>query len=226
MNTRRTRSRATIFFSLFILLIVFLFTFVLVSSKQQDSRILSNSESSAITSLKNSSRELVDVTAIVDKGIISDRNSQYKTIEEAQQWLAANIVYERDPVLYGVEDFWAPCGLTNNLAAGDCEDYAICAAVLLADNIDRGYLVYLKSSDSKKAHVVFIYKVQEHWGINSNNQSEFRLPYFSTMQSALQDSLGEEYNDYVVYDYSKVDLIGGNDDLKQKLKRIEEHKLW
>ncbi|MEK6939390.1 MAG: transglutaminase-like domain-containing protein [Nanoarchaeota archaeon] len=141
--------------------------------------------------------------------------------EEAQQWLEAVLTYEHDDKLYGEDDFWAPCALTYQLKKGDCEDYAICAAALLDNDIQQGYLIVIykpprpendKTPDS--AHAVFAYKVNDRWGILSNGRSEYRAPTFSTLYEALRDSLSYRYNRYEIYDYSGVDIVNGNSSLE------------
>ncbi|HLD39763.1 MAG TPA: transglutaminase-like domain-containing protein [Candidatus Nanoarchaeia archaeon] len=147
--------------------------------------------------------------------------------EEAQQWLETVLTYKHDSELYGQSDFWAPCALTYQLRAGDCEDYAICAAALLNRDIQEGYLIYIdnpgkKDKDGKpdSGHAVFAYKMNDKWGILSNGHSEYRLPEFSNLHAALHDALSYRYSRYIVYDYSGVDLINGNTNLESKMKQI------
>lgn len=149
--------------------------------------------------------------------------------EEAQQWLEQVLTYKRDPVLYGEADFWAPCALTYQLKAGDCEDYAICAAALLEGDIKQGYLIYIDNpgkfnddGEPESAHAVFAYLMHNQWGILSNNHSEFRQPVYATLHDAVQNSLGRNYSRFVIYDYSGVDMINGNKDLEPMMKQIEE----
>ncbi|MDP3698662.1 MAG: hypothetical protein Q8R47_03675 [Nanoarchaeota archaeon] len=154
--------------------------------------------------------------------------------QEAQQWLENVLIYKRDPVLYGEPDFWAPCALTYQLKAGDCEDYAICAAALLDKDIQQGYLIYIDNPSKKdynnpdkpeSAHAMFAYRLHNKWGILSNNHSEFRLPEYSTLRSAVQNSLGRKYSRYVIYDYSGVDMINGNKDLEPEMKEVGQGTL-
>src|SRR3989344_4313182 len=113
--------------------------------------------------------------------------------EEAQQWLETVITYKHDSELYGQKDFWAPCALTYQLRAGDCEDYAICAAALLEGDIEQGYLIYIDNPGERdkdnpdkpeSAHAVFAYRIHNQWGILSNNHSEYRQPVYSSLEGA------------------------------------------
>ena len=140
------------------------------------------------------------------------------TPEKTQEWLKENLTYKRDMVLHSLDDFWAPCALTYQLRAGDCDDYAICAAAILQDDILEGYIIYLDHFDrTKGAHAVFAYHLNGQWGIISNNNSEFRKPLYSTLDQALFDSVGDKYNYYKIYDYSKASLANGNNDLESKM---------
>lgn len=150
---------------------------------------------------------------------------QISNPDQAQQWLDNVLTYKRDPVLHGQRDFWAPCALTYYLGGGDCEDYAICAAALLEGDLEKGYIVYVDNPDKDRAHAVFAYHFQGRWGINSNNETEFRRPYFSTLHQAVVDSLGGKYTEYSIYDYTGVNIFTGNEDLKPKMRKIGEYKL-
>ena len=150
---------------------------------------------------------------------------QISNPDEAQQWLETVLTYKRDPVLHEKKDFWAPCALTYALRGGDCEDYAICAAALLEGDIEKGYIVYVDHRDRDRAHAVFAYKYHGWWGINSNNESEFRRPYFTTEHRAIADSLGNKYTDYKLYDYTGVNIFTGNEDLETKMKPIGTYSL-
>ena len=151
--------------------------------------------------------------------------TQISTPQETQQWLDTVLTYERDPILHGTKDFWAPCSLTYALRKGDCEDYAICAAALLENDVEQGYIIYINNPGKDKAHAVFAYRINGHWGINSNNRSEYRLPTSSSLRSILIDALADDYTNYSIYDYQEVDLINGNQDLKSKMKKIREGEL-
>jgi len=145
---------------------------------------------------------------------------QISNPDQTQQWLEDknNLTYKRDPDLHG-EDFWAPCALTYALGGGDCEDYAICAAALLEGDIEKGYIVSAEHPDRDSAHAVFAYKFHGWWGINSNNETEFRRPYFLTEHQAITDSLRGKYTEYTIYDYSGVNIFIGNEDLEDKIKK-------
>ena len=154
--------------------------------------------------------------------------------EEAQAWLENVLTYKRDPVLYGQDDFWAPCALTYKLRAGDCEDYAICAATLMDNDISQGYIIYIDNPGKKdaddpdkpeSAHAVFAYKMNNKWGILSNGHSEYRPPEFSSLHEALRDSLSYRYSRYVIYDYAGVDIVNGNESLESKMKEVGEGSL-
>ncbi|GEM_PF-5173493 len=151
--------------------------------------------------------------------------------QEAQQWLETVLSYKRDPLLYGEPDFWAPCALTYQLKAGDCEDYAICAAALLEGDIQQGYFIYVdkpeafKGEEKDSAHAVFAYQLNDRWGIVSNNLSEFRQPLYSSLEGALKNSLSYRYSRYIIYDYSGVDMINGNKSLEPQMKEIREGSL-
>lgn len=150
---------------------------------------------------------------------------QISNPDQAQEWLENVLTYKRDPDLYAQSDFWAPCALTYYLGGGDCEDYAICAAALLEGDIIKGYIVYVDHPDKKRAHAVFVYNYRGQWGINSNNESEFRRPYFQTEHQAIVDSLRGKYTEYTLYDYAGVNIFTGNEDLEPKVRKVGTYKL-
>ena len=129
-------------------------------------------------------------------------------------------------------DFWAPCALTYQNRAGDCDDHAICAAALLQGDVEQGYIVVLYDSSEKKrsAHAVFAYRLDNSWGILSNDYWEFRPPRFATLDEAVKDinnarNAQDRFLRYDIRDYSGVDLVNGSEDLKPKIKEIEDHPL-
>ena len=85
--------------------------------------------------------------------------------------------------------------------------------------------MYVDHRDRDRAHAVFAYKYHGWWGINSNNESEFRRPYFATEHQAIADSLGNKYTDYKLYDYTGVNIFTGNEDLETKMKPIGTYSL-
>ncbi len=151
--------------------------------------------------------------------------TQISTAQEAQQWLDTVLTYQRDPILHGKKDFWAPCALTYALRKGDCEDYAICAAALLENDIDEGYIIYISHPDRESAHAVFAYNMNGYWGINSNDRDQYRAPQFLSLHEAVRDSLSKNYSEYVIYSYQGVDLINGNQDLETKMKALGRYSL-
>jgi hypothetical protein len=50
---------------------------------------------------------------------------KFSSIEEAHTFIVKNIIYVRDDVKYGVEDYWQTPEETINCHTGDCEDKAI-----------------------------------------------------------------------------------------------------
>ncbi|MEK6809436.1 MAG: transglutaminase-like domain-containing protein [Nanoarchaeota archaeon] len=152
---------------------------------------------------------------------------QINTPEETQQWLETVLTYESDKFLYGKEDFWAPCGLTYQHKKGDCEDYAICAAAILREDIDLGYIITVYNSDSLKreAHAVFAYRLNGKWGIISNDKNQFRSPKYQSLPKVLLDSIDEKYTEYMVYDYGGLDLVDGKGNLGPKMKEIGRYRL-
>lgn len=153
----------------------------------------------------------------------ADLHSSIKEISaptETQQWLEAVLSYESDNVLYGKNDFWAPCALTYQNQKGDCEDYAICAAAILREDVEEGYIIAAANPITKSGHAVFAYRLGGEWGIVSNNTMEFRKPNYQSLQDVILDSLGGGYIEYYVFDYEEVNLVEGNEDLKSKLKPI------
>lgn len=140
--------------------------------------------------------------------------------DQAQDWLENNLKYTPDPELHGQKDFWASCALTYHLKAGDCEDYAICAAALLSGDVDKGYIISLGYFDKKGGHAVFAYQYHGRWGIISNIKSEFRRPYFFSLHQAVLDSLRDKYDKYEVFDYSTANIFAGNENLEDKMKLV------
>src|SRR3989344_7470829 len=151
--------------------------------------------------------------------------TQISTPQETQKWLENknNITYRFDPQMFGEEDFWAPCALTYALKAGDCEDYAICAAALLQDNVQEGFIIYLDHPTNKSAHAVFAYKFNGYWVINSNIDTEFRSPQYSSLVEALQNSVGANYSVYTIFGYEGVDLINGNESIEKKMDKLGKY---
>ena len=150
---------------------------------------------------------------------------QIRTPEETQQWLENVLTYNRDPILYGKPDFWAPCGLTYSLKQGDCEDYAICAAAILDHDIEQGYIVTVYNAEPKRAHAVFVFQLHGKWGMLSNDKSQYRPATFATLEDVVIDSLKEDYQEYSVYDYTGIDITDGDQNLKLKMSLVWEHRL-
>ena len=150
---------------------------------------------------------------------------QISTPAETQQWLENVLTYEFDTKLYGEDDFWAPCALTYQRRKGDCEDYAICSAAILREDVERGYIIAVHNPKTEKGHAVFAYRLAGKWGITSNNKSEFRKPEYLSLQSVLLSSLSENYAEYSIYGYEGVDLINGNSSLEFRMKLIGRYQL-
>ena len=160
--------------------------------------------------------------------------AEINTPEEVRKWLDTVLTYKYDEELYKRDGFWASCGLTYLNKAGDCEDYAICAAALLQGDVEKGYIVILSdriASEEDGAHAVFAYHLNQKWGIISNHTGEFgefRQPIFNTLHEALvsinftRDQPRGRFRSYTIRDYSGVDLVNGNDNLISKIKEIEE----
>lgn len=137
---------------------------------------------------------------------------------EAHLWIEELLKYRKDNQNYGVKEFYAPCRLTYESGFGDCDDQSICAAALLQGDVDEGYIISLKRSES--GHATFLYRVGYFWGVISNNDSEFRAPYYNSLQEAVLKVYGEKYDRYLVRDYTGVDLVEGNETLKDKMTII------
>lgn len=144
---------------------------------------------------------------------------------EAQKWLETVLTYEHDPVLYGEADFWAPCALTYQRKKGDCEDYAICAAAILREDVEGGFIITVENTKDKKGHAVFAYRLGGKWGMVSNNKEEFRKPEYPSLYEVVLSSFAGKYTEYRIYDYNGVDLINGNEDLEPSLKQIGHYQL-
>lgn len=155
---------------------------------------------------------------------LPDSVLQIHNPDQAQDWLKHHLKYKRDKIQYG-DDFWAPCALTYALGGGDCEDYAICAAAIQAGDIEAGYIAYVDHPDKDSAHAVLVYKYHGLWGINSNNDTEFRRPYFQTAHQAIVDSLKGKYTEYTLYDYAGVNIFTGNEDLESEMREIGEYQI-
>ncbi len=160
---------------------------------------------------------------------------EINTPEIANEWLKNVLTYRSDMLLYGKSDFWASCTLTYQNRAGDCEDFSICAAVLLEGDIEKGYFVLMynplsnKKDEEKgiKGHAVFAYKSGGRWGVISNQGREFRTPLFASLEYVVQDindiKLPEErYTQYYVIDYDGADLLSYGGDLNSRMKTVGE----
>ena len=150
--------------------------------------------------------------------------------DEVRQWLDTVLSYKHDDKLYGEQDFWASCGLTYQNKAGDCEDYAICAAALLEGDVEKGYVITLEDTVNKKGHAVFAYQLDSKWGVISNQPKEFRGPSFATLHEAVMDinaarDRSERFRQYSVLDYSGVDLVSGFSSLESKMKNLGTQQL-
>lgn len=150
---------------------------------------------------------------------------QINTPAETQQWLETVLTYEYDQNLYGEDDFWAPCALTYQHKKGDCEDYAICAAAILREDVERGYIITVHNPETEIGHAVFAYRLGGKWGITSNNNNEFRSSEYQNLHDVVLSSLGEKYTEYSIYGYEGVDLINGNSSLEYKMKLIGRYQL-
>lgn len=149
--------------------------------------------------------------------------TQISTPHETKEWLQEVLTYKYDEELYKVDDFWAPCALTYKNKAGDCDDYAICAAALLQGDVEQGYIVTI--SNDTDGHAGFLYRLQGKWGVISNNKKEYREPEFSSFHAAVYSSFGERYNKYSIYDYSGVDIVNGFENLEEKLTPIGKYRM-
>ena len=149
---------------------------------------------------------------------LSSSIKQISTPAETQQWLNTVLAYESDPTQYDKEDFWAPCGLTYNSRKGDCEDYAICAATILREDVEEGYIIVINNPKEENAHAVFAYRMDGKWGAVSNNPSEFSQPEYLSLHGLLISYFSKDYTEYRIYNYEGIDLIDGNENLEVKLK--------
>ncbi len=154
--------------------------------------------------------------------------AEINTPTEVRKWLDKVLTYKHDEELYKKDDFWAPCGLTYLNRAGDCEDYAICAAALLQGDVEKGYIVILSGRliEGDGSHAVFVYQLNQKWGSISNQSSdEFRLPNYNTIDDVLRsinftsDHPGGRFRRYELLDYSGVDLVNGSDNLSSKIEK-------
>ena len=157
---------------------------------------------------------------------------EVKTPLEARMWLDKNLDYKHDQELYKVEEFWASCAVTYQNGAGDCDDHAICAATLLAGDVEEGNIISLNypQPSKKKGHAVLVYRIGQYWGIISNNTLEFSKPKYTSIHQAIVELNNarepeEQYPRYFIYDYSTVDIAAGAGNLKPKMTKIGEYKL-
>ena len=156
------------------------------------------------------------------------------TPEMANEWLKNVLTYRSDMILYGKDDFWASCALTYQNGAGDCEDFAICAAVLLQGDIEKGHIVLMYNPLSNKDeengprdHAVFAYKSDGRWGVISNQEREFRTPLFASLEYVVQDinnsrKPADRYTQYIVVDYEEADILSYDGNLDSRMKKVAE----
>lgn len=153
-----------------------------------------------------------------------------KDPEEAEEWLQDNITYKPDLLIYSKEEFWAPCSMTYQIKAGDCEDYAICTAALLEGDIQKGYLVGLLRP-RYIGHMIFAYQKDDRWNFfsdgslyltSSPNLSQLILDFDELTHdhfSGIYQPSYASFKEFVVWDYSRMDLLSG-EDLNTKTKVI------
>jgi predicted transglutaminase-like cysteine proteinase len=78
---------------------------------------------------------------------------------------------QSDLAQYGIADFWSAPLSTLNVAAGDCEDYAILKYVLLREigiGLDNLQLVIVQDIKRKTVHAVVAVRLDEEWLILDN----------------------------------------------------------
>lgn len=152
--------------------------------------------------------------------------TQISTPGETKQWLETVLRYQYDEETYGKDDYWASCSSTYEKGAGDCDDYAICAAALLQGDVEQGYIVSLYDRvKDDKAHAIFIYQIDGRWGAISNQSPEYREPLFVSWEMVINDvnrakDPPERYTKYAVYDYRGVNIVSGRGNLDSHMKEI------
>lgn len=151
--------------------------------------------------------------------------------QKAKEWLL-RLLYEEDKVVHHTGDFWASCALTYQNRAGDCEDYAICAAALLQGDIDEGYIITFHDpiKVGSGGHALLAYKQGEKWGTISNSNNEFRHPLFPSLDDVVQDvnvskKMEDKYQVYKVFDYSGLNIFSSTENLKYEMTELGAYEL-
>ncbi len=155
---------------------------------------------------------------------------QVSTPMEARRWLEETLTYKRDINLYHQSDYWASCGQTYKNRGGDCEDYAICAAALLRDNVEDGYIVELYTPGKVEAHAIYVYQLHGRWGAISNQRMEYsQQKYLSIHELMLRintlPSGDKRYGRYNLRSYEGVDLLNHQGDLDNVLPKKGDYSL-
>lgn len=93
-------------------------------------------------------------------------HSELEQVRRVNEFFHRNVVYQRDEVLYGVEDYWATPLETLGQGLGDCEDWAIAKYASLRHlgiSEERLRLIYVRAqiggprSPIRRAHMVLGY---------------------------------------------------------------------
>ena len=156
---------------------------------------------------------------------------EIKTPLQARRWLDENLSRGEDSVLYNTNDFFAPCGLTYQKGKGDCDDYAICAAALLQGDVQQSYFAILLTNrdEESRGHLAYVYQLNNRWGVIGAKPSEFDEPFAATPEKALWyrynfSHYDIDFHQYILLDHSGLDLLNGNQDLKEKItQKIVRH---
>ena len=146
--------------------------------------------------------------------------------DNAEEWLQDNISYLSDQFNYGKEDLWASCNLTYQGKAGDCEDFAICAAALLQDDVEKGYLIDLTRGHGLPGHMIFAYQKNSRWNVFSDDHlyqtssptlSQLILDFDKLTKTDifLYQPTYVAFKGFYVSDYSGVNLIHNNNIRKE-----------
>lgn len=116
---------------------------------------------SQLTSLdKNAQHRIAEINSFLSQ---SDAYTDLEKIDAVNSLVNDMIEYTKDPVQYGVADYWATPRETLESGAGDCEDYAILKYYILKEagvDINRLRFYFIKASNrpnSAFAHMVLAY---------------------------------------------------------------------
>jgi hypothetical protein len=126
------------------------------------------------------------------------------TPEDAQRYCRRYLEPIDDRVQDGVPEYWAPFTLTHLRQRGDCEDAAIAAMQLLADDGHPPWMLAMYG-EGIEGHAVFLYQKDGRLGTVGINPLDYRPPAYASIKDIVA-----EYGRYTVYNVFDFSLVNRN----------------